>query len=263
MTHSFLAYIDESGDDGVDPDLYRQPGARGGQSCWLVLSACIIRSARDKEVIGWRDQIIQKIGKQKRDLHFAELQHNQKIVACQVLGGKFIRGISVLSHKITIPADTYTQKNQLYFYLTRYLVERISWFCRDHRNVAPEGDGTVKITFSRRGGMSCHDFREYLGKLKEDNSVQIHWPVIDIDSVDAKDHSTNAGLQLADCVASAFGSAVEHDKFGNCESRYTELLKPVIYRRENNYLSYGVKLVPKYEDAQLSEQQSRLIDLYK
>jgi hypothetical protein len=37
MPHSFLAFIDESGDDGFGN--YREPGKSGGASHWLVLSA--------------------------------------------------------------------------------------------------------------------------------------------------------------------------------------------------------------------------------
>ena len=159
----------------------------------------------------------------------------------------------------------YVEKNQLYFYMTRYLIERLSWLCRDLRPSVPEGDGRVAITFSRRGGMSYDDFRNYLRKLKADTSgdVRIHWPVIDIDAVDAQDHSRNASLQLVDAIASSFAAGVEPDRYGNCEPRYAELLKPVTYHRGSNYLSYGVKIVPKHEDCSLNQQQMNFIEIFK
>lgn len=260
MNHSFIAYIDESGDDGLHD--YREPSGRGGATTWLVISACVCRYQHYAEAPAWRDEILTKIGKKNgRELHFRNLNHQQKVVAAQYLASKKIRCINVMSNKLTIPVGTYTQKNQLYHYLTRYLIERVSWFCRDYRQFVPEGDGSVKIIFSRRGGMSYPDFQKYLHHLKEDPTVRVHWPVIDIDGVSALDHARCAALQLGDSIASAFASAVEPNFYGNCELQYAETLKPVTYRYNAKFLSYGVKLVPCPEMA-MSEQQQKFVDLF-
>lgn len=264
MTHSYLVYIDESGDDGLDPSLYRVPGKRGGQSCWLVISACVIRLSREREPVQWRDEILARINRAgKSNLHFANLDHAQKVTVAKTLSQKPLIGINVLSHKVTIAPNTYREKNQLYFYVTRYLIERISWFCRDMRKNVEDGNGAARITFSRRGGMSYEDFQAYLRKLKDEQETEIHWPAIDIEAVDAQDHSRNAGLQIADCLASSTSSGVEHNAYGNCERRYAEVLKPKIYSYNNNYLSYGMKIVPKLENAALSEEQKRFFELFK
>jgi hypothetical protein len=264
MSHSYLAFIDESGDDGLDK--FREPGSHGGASSWLVISACLIRRVHSLDAVAWRDEIMKRIPEKKsRDLHFAELNHGQRVVAAATLANKPLRALSVLAAKRPIPAGIYTDKNQLYFYMTRYLIERLSWLCRDLRPRVPEGDGRVAITFSRRGGMSYENFRDYLRKLKasETEDVQIHWPVIDIDGVDARDHSTSASLQLADAIASSFAAAIEPNKYGNCEPRYAELLKSVTYHRKGNYLSYGLKVVPKPQDCQLNDEQTRFIHSFK
>lgn len=264
MPHSFVAYIDESGDDGFKK--FREPGQGGGSSTWLVISACVFRKTRTLEAVSWRDEITRKIPERKgRTLHFAELNHNQRVVAAQVIASKPLKFMGVLAAKRPIPEGIYTQKNQLYFYMTRYLIERISWFCRDIRRMVPEGDGRVAITFSRRGGMSYGDFQDYLRRLQgeHDDSVRIHWPVIDIDAVEARDHSTSASLQIADVGASAFAAGLEPNTYGNCETRYAEILKPVTYRRKGNFLSYGVKIVPQYEDCALTEEQMKMINLFK
>jgi hypothetical protein len=203
--------------------------------------------------------------KKSRTLHFVKLNHAQKVMAAQTIASKPLKAMSVLAAKLPIPEGVYKEKNQLYFYMTRYLIERISWFCRDIRPLVPEGDGRVAITFSRRGGMSYDAFRDYLKRLQAtiDNSVNINWPVIDIEGVEAKDHSTNASLQLADVIASSFAAGVEPNQFGNCERRYAEILKPITYRRKQNFLSYGVKVVPKYEECILTEEQLKMIELFK
>lgn len=264
MTHSYLAFIDESGDDGLEK--FREPGGRGGSSSWLILSACLFRQVHGLDAVAWRDEISAKMPEKKsRTLHFAELNHNQRVVAAQTIATKPLRAMSVLAAKRPIPKGIYTEKNQLYFYMTRYLIERLSWLCRDLRPRVPEGDGRVAITFSRRGGMSYDAFREYLHRLEasDDQEVKIHWPVIDIDGVDAKDHSSSASLQLVDAIASSFAAAVEPNPYGNCELRYAEILKPITYERKSNFLSYGVKVVPKPDDCGLNDEQKRLIELFK
>lgn len=249
MTHSYIAYIDESGDDGLKK--FRAPGQSGGTH-WLTISCCVARYVNDLEFVSWRDQI--KIGG-KREIHFRELNHSQKLMACQRIATFPVRGITILSNKKLIPAGTYNQKNQLYHYLTRYLIERLSWLCREMRPQVPEGDGRVKIVFSKRGGMDYEDFRNYLRRLQT-TETQIHWPVIDIDAVDARDHSTRAGLQIADCIASAFRMAVDPDEYGNCESRYARELKANTYHRNGNYLSYGMKVLPAIERIVCTQDQT-------
>ncbi len=261
MAHSFIAYIDESGDDGLNN--FRQPGAHGGQSSWLIISAAVFRFTFDLQAVAWRNEILAKMPEKKvKTLHFSQLNHSQKIVTTQCLAQKPLRSISVLSNKRTIGEGVYENRNQLYFYLTRYLIERISWLCRDYRGLVKEGDGRVKIIFSRRGSMSYEDFRAYLIRLRLDESVRIHWPVIDIDGIEAEDHSRRAGLQLADAFASAFACGVEHNRHGNCECRYAEILKPTVYCRGPNYLSYGVKIVPQLNDMELSAEQLRFVALF-
>jgi hypothetical protein len=264
MTHSFIAYIDESGDDGLAK--FREPGQQGGASSWLVISACVTRYVHHLSSVAWRDEISALMPEKKsRHIHFSEMNHHQMVATVQCLAAKPLRAISVISAKRTIPEGVYVERNQLYFYLTRYLIERISWFCRDMHPSVPEGDGTIKIIFSRRGGMSYADFRDYIDRLRrvQDQEINIHWPVIKTENIDAQDHSRMAGLQLVDTIASAFANGFEPDRYGNCERRYAEVLKPIVYSRRGNYLSYGVKLVPRSELIPLSEEQRRTLDLFK
>jgi hypothetical protein len=264
VTNTYVAYIDESGDDGLGN--YRLPGARGGASQWLIISALVYRQIYDLDAVHWRDSITDQMReKRTRDLHFANLNHGQKLLAVRGLAMRPVRAISVIGYKPNIPDGIYTERNQLYFYLTRYLIERISWLCRDLRPRAPEGDGKVSITFSRRGGMSYDDFCEYMVTLRDApvEDVRIHWPVIDVNGIRARDHSTLAGLQLSDTIASAFSAGIEQDRYGNCESRYAEILTPIVYQRNRNYFSYGVKFFPAHDGLDLTEDQLRLIRLFE
>lgn len=251
--HSFIAYIDESGDDGFGN--YRGPNS-GGASNWLGISSLLIRASNQLETVKWRDEIKNTTGKKNkgRSIHFVDFDHNQKRVACQILSKKPCRFTSAIAHKPSLAPSNFQGKNQLYFYITRYVIERISWFCRDMRPEVGEGDGRVKIIFSRRGGMSYEDFKRYLSDLKKNPTANtVHWPVIDIDAIEAKDHSRDAGLQIADCMASATAWALEPDRFGNTEQQYLQSLKPNIYTRNDNILSYGLKLLPNKQDIQSNQ----------
>lgn len=264
MAHSYVAYVDESGDDGLGR--YRVPGARGGSSQWLIISACLFRATHHLEAVKWRDEISALMPEKKsRLIHFVKMNHSQRIVACKTISEKPIRIANIIANKPVIPDGIYTEKNQLYFYLTRYLIERISWLCRDLRPDVPEGDGRVKIIFSRRGNLSYDDFKGYMGRLKNktDDDVQIHWPVIDINGIEAQSHSASAGLQLADTAASAVAAAFEPDRYDHTEYRYLETIRRSIYHRRGNYFSYGMKFFPKHSSLSLSREQSIAISLFK
>lgn len=247
MSHSFIAYIDESGDDGLS-GRYRQAGARGGSSHWLSIGAVIWRLSRDLDMANCARDIIADLPNQKqgKPLHFKDLSHPQRVMATRHLVRQRFQTSVVMAYKPIIPEGIYVQKNQLYHYMTRYLLERVSWLCRDYRRHVPEGDGRVKIVFSRRGGMDYQDFQNYLNLLRnaDDPEIRIHWPVIDIAGVQAEDHGQRYGLQLADVAVSGLAAAVEYDLYGNLEPRFARSLRPRIYRRNGNYLSYGAKLVP-------------------
>jgi hypothetical protein len=113
--------------------------------------------------------------------------------------------------------------------------------------------------------MSYESFRAYLQHMKDHPKpgMNIHWSVIDIDAVDAQDHKKSASLQLVDAIASSFSAAVEPDFYGNCEARYAEYLKPITYSRKGNFLSYGVKIVPNFDECGLDDQQMKFVDLFK
>lgn len=202
--------------------------------------------------------------KKSRILHFANLNHGQRLASVKSLSTRPVRLLNVITNKAVLSSDAYKERNKLYFHLTRFLIERISWACRDMRPIVPEGDGRVKIVFSRRGGLSYDNFREYMELLKENSNadVRIHWPVIDIAGIKATDHSRSASLQLVDIAASSFAAAFEQDPYGNCILEYARLLKQCVYHRGDNFLSYGMKFHPRHTDLELTNEQTEAVKLF-
>jgi uncharacterized protein DUF3800 len=266
--HSFVVYIDEGGDDGIRN--FRFTGD-GGTSPWLVVGCCIVSKENDGKLPAWRNQILSAFpSKQKRDLHFQGLAHEQKLHVCREMARLHARYAVIMSNKTTIRnhprPDLFQKKNTLYWYLCRYLVERVSVWCGRRARKGAPGNGTAKLVFSRRGGMDYDDFRAYLQRLKNnhnEDATQIDWSAIDIDSVVALDHSRSAGLQLADTPPSAFLRAVSPDRYGNVEPHYAKLLAPLMLRNEREQIfGTGVKPVPHLSQMSLTSSEREIFDFY-
>jgi hypothetical protein len=242
MTSSFVAYIDESGDEGFN---FLE---RGGCSHWFVLSALVKRKINDTDVVRTAAAIRQAIGHEiNKPLHFKDIRkHDTRVVLSRMVGAMPCRTISVLIHKPSVldPENFQRQPYALYRYASRLLLERISWLCRDQRAVNDLGDGTVDLIYSNRSAMSYEDLCRYLRRLEVESvqrNVEIDWGVVRPENVRAVNHDQLAGLQLADIVASSVWQAVSPNRFGDIEDRYLRLLGPTIYRNKGRMDGYGLK----------------------
>ena len=237
---SFKVYIDESGDDGFTWD-------KGGSS-WFTISAVVTRKSNDLQVVKLVDRVNQRLGnKIGTTLHFRSLKHERKLPYIEEITASPLRTMSIMVHKPSIAApETFRSKrHRLYFYTVRYLLERVSWFCRDHRR-AGEGDGCGEIVFSNRSEMKYDELRDYMRLLRErsgEDDVRIDWSAIDCDRISALAHPKSMGLQIADAVASGLQRAVE-PLHGFTEDRYARMLRPVAYAYKGRCRNYGLKLWP-------------------
>lgn len=241
MTASFVAYVDESGDEG-----FKFLPQNQGSSRWFVLSALVLRKENDLQVVELARQIRELLKKDhKKPLHFRNLKHEQRVPLARLIGQAQVRTVNVLIHKPSIDeAEVFQQQTYaLYRYATRLLVERVSWLCRDHYR-AGQGDGMVDMVFSNRSAMSYDELRGYLNNLKGSeagNNVRIDWNVVDPQRIHAVNHEQLAGLQLADAVASGVFFAVHQNPYGEVEDRYLRLMARTIYREKNRFEGYGLK----------------------
>lgn len=240
--HSFVAYIDESGDDG-----FHFPDGKPGSSVWFVLSAGVVRQTVDLEQCKLVTRVRELIRKPPNAvLHFTDLQHLHRVVFCSEIANSRFRAISVIAHKPSLARKTFAN-GRLYFYASRFLLERVSWLCRAHKKEG-DGDGSVRIIFSNRGGTSYDSFREYLETLKAARDfydVQIDWDIIKPNNIETIPHRFSMGLQIADAIASSTYQATEkHPQLRLTEERYARALGPIFYRRNGKVLSYGIKTYP-------------------
>lgn len=243
---SFVAYIDESGDEG-----FVFLPKESGSSRWLVLSAVVFRKENDLSAVSVLKAVRETIGKPpKKPLHFRELRHEHRIPYARAIGDAKIRIVSVLIYKPPLPNQEVYQQDAhlLYRYATRLLLERVSWLCRDNK-IKGDQDGTADLIFSNRSAMSYEELRDYLNFLQFGSpamNCRIEWPVIIPENVRAVNHDQLAGLQIADAVASGTYSALNLNKYSECEPRYFELFQSRLYRHGGKALGYGMKFWPDF-----------------
>ncbi len=266
MTKEYVAYIDEAGDEGFGK--LRDP-ENSGQSRWLLLGAAIFSAENDRKAPGWRNEIMQLFPKKKsRDLHFRFLNHDQRVVACDVLGQKPIGACVIASNKETLldspKKEVFKQKGYLYNYLVRFLLERVT------DAVALKGKQSgesvnLKVVFSRRGGTDYKSMHEYLCLMRDRKEVQapvrsVNWDVLDLDNIRVENHSVRAGLQIADVITSATYNALDPNQFGYIEPRYAMLLKQRYIKDKRRILNCGITLVPRLESCILSQQHHEFLE---
>lgn len=241
---SFVVYVDESGDEG-----FAFKGPCTGSSHWFVLSAVVTRKPWDLETVKLVDDVRQHLSyKPRNPLHFRNMKHEHRLPYVQHIAAGRLRTVTVLVHKPSISEpEKFTERNRLYYYTTRLLLERVSWFCRDSRIADNPGDGSAEIIFSNRSGTSYTEMKAYFDLLKRQsdwNDGRIDWSVIKTEQVRAINHEKMMGLQIADAVASSFYYGVQVNPYGFNESRYAQMLKPVVYRHRKQALGYGLKFWP-------------------
>lgn len=271
----FIAYIDESGDDGIRTVYPTDPN---GASEWFVLSAVVIRADREHEIVRAVRAIISSLNQnQLRYLHFRTLAPNKKVEVCKAVAALPIRCFTVISNKKNMRgyrnqrAEKVPARNWFYCWMTRLLLERVTDFC-DRRSQFYFGEQrTVRLEFARRGGMSYEQLRAYMVWLRNQSHANalyldtgdLAWPVVDEHDVAAFDPRTRAGLQLADVVSGAFFQAVDTNLPSGNQPKYAELLAPRMCLNSRGQVSgYSVKLMPRPQLAGLSPAQSQIFEFY-
>ncbi|WP_281801942.1 DUF3800 domain-containing protein [Methylocystis echinoides] len=256
----YTAYIDEAGDEGIGK---LAAGPSGGQSRWLVLGACIVTRENDLKLPVWRDKILARFPKKKTpDLHFRDLKHEQKIVACQEIAAMPVAACITLSHKVTIVGTkwepVFKKKNYLYNYLIRWLLERVTAFCQSDARGTP---CSLKVVFSRRANTDYQTMKDYLILMRDGLEVMrpvrsIRWNVLDVENIVVENHSRWAGLQIADVITSAFFLGVEPNAYGNYEHSYGKILRArLLQDHRSNCLNSGFTPVPGFGKCATDDQQ--------
>jgi Protein of unknown function (DUF3800) len=202
-----------------------------------------------KAEIGW---------KEKKPLHFRDLKDNGKRLMVQRIADNRhrLRAISILVHKASLDPEQSAlchEKHKLYFYLVRFLLERVSWMCRDSDSIANRkiGDGTARIVFSSRGDLSYEELGAYFSMLQR-TDARIEWRVIKPNQFKVLKNGKHPGLQFADCVASAM-YCCDHHCARKKTTDWAKILKAAAYCHRGKYLGYGIKIFPPEAEKQMAQ----------
>ena len=185
---------------------------------------------------------------------------------CQEISSLPIGVAVVLSNKATILGSQheakFKAKGYLYNYLVRWLLER---FIAAAQRQARSDDVLVKVNFSRRAGTDYQHMKDYLLKLRAGLDVvksprNTDWGRLDIKGTRVENHKKSPGLQIADCVASAFFNGFEPNLYGNTEPRYAQILAPRLLNAREDALGEGLTLVPNLAASACSLEQRALVE---
>jgi len=276
--YHYIAYIDEAGDDGLKRI---RPLDEDGSSEWMTLSAVVVKATRESEVETWVSDIRDGLWNHQRDdIHFAKLSPNKKLYVCQQMSGLSARYFVLASNKKNMKgyenpfAGKIPSRNWFYCWMTRLLLERVTDFVDWHSTKEYGEPKKLKVEYSIRGGLSYSQMSAYYEWLRMKGPTKnlflpwgnLKWSVMDGTLLKVYPHEDRAGLQLADCVASAFFKAADKFSTGSCDPRFAAALKPRMARfrdRPAGLISgYGVKLMPNFKEAKLLSEQEQIFREY-
>ncbi len=272
----YIAYIDEAGDPGITRV---KPIDSQGATEWLSIGAILIRQAFERETVTWVRSIRETIGaRQRPDLHFRDLSPSRKFAVCKEVPKLPLRCFALLSNKKNMRqhrnerVEKARPSSQQWFYnwCIRLLLERITDFVETD-SIKRHGKARhVQIIFSERGGVRYAQTSAYHSLLKEQarsettllNKRVIKWRVLHPTSTLVVQHTKNAGVQLADVVASSFYQAANTMPPPEWETAYAKQLQRVIPTENGACADYGVTLLPAWRKAQLDSKQQEVFRFY-
>lgn len=278
--YDYLAYIDESGETGLNKVLGVD---EHGSSEWFTLSVVVIRKTQEPNVAGWISDMLKATRSfQLKDLHFSKLNHNARIAVTEYMATKPIMCFVVCSNKKNmkhyknprVEAAMMPVKDWFYCWITRVALERVTHFVRRRAMETFQEPRRLKVIFSERGQLKIGQIGAYYqwirGQSSNDNLYlpwgDLEWEIIHPLLIDKDFHKNLAGLKLADTLASAFNAAFDNKQTGPCQPQYAKNLIPVIGRYPNNdkgrHSGYGVKLLPSLKTANLTTDQKSIFLYY-
>lgn len=237
MPSEFVAFVDEAGCSG---------GKFGnGSSQFLVMGAVVVRRVNLDHTIALfaeaRDER-DKAGKAFRK--FARASDKDNFVLTRRLGQKPVRAAFVGFHKPSLEG-TFIRDNHgnEYNYMTKFLLERISWIVRDAQSAG--GNHKADIVFSHQDMYPMTELASYIKKLKRGSgryNTRANWE--HLADIHDEPHRDEGNMHLADLAASSFHMALEPKQHGMTDERYLRNLLPRLYRgREEK--PFGMKIWPE------------------
>ncbi len=221
----YNVYIDESGDEGINKG-----------SKYFILTAIIVKRTKDLETSRVVDKIKENLEMDKKSqLHWKLLKGlPNKNMIMTLVSNLDIKIVNVIIDTRCIKV---IPSNSIYNYFSGYLYERICWYMN-------KINGLANINISSRGNLSKTKLNAYLNNK---NYKKFNIDTSRIKEIKIIPNGRKKLLQLADCCCSALFQALKYNNKTHYE--YINKIKDKLYIKNNNLLSYGLKLVPSNSKA--------------
>jgi hypothetical protein len=233
------AYIDESGDRGWQPRQWPAPGQRSGSSRIFSMTAVIIPSGSEGQILPVWEAAARALGRRPGDvMHWqAVRQHEQRrYLVDQIASLPALQTISVVLCKQHLAnAAAIRDPGYLYNWTFRLMIERLSW-------LGQRSGQTVTATFAQVSGLVTARLRLYVNRLRTETNF-IEWTHLGTPGIDTP--ANRRMLQIADCTSGAVYAAFEPGDLQYTEQSYLTAIKPCIWRRPGRPLwKDGLKYGP-------------------
>ena len=221
----YNVYIDESGDEGINKG-----------SKYFILTAIIVKRTKDLETSRVVDKIKENLEMDKKSqLHWKLLKGlPNKNMIMTLVSNLDIKIVNVIIDTRCIKV---IPSNSIYNYFSGYLYERICWYMN-------KINGLANINISSRGNLSKTKLNAYLNNK---NYKKFNIDTSRIKEIKIIPNGRKKLLQLADCCCSALFQALKYNN--KTHNEYINKIKDKLYIKNNNLLSYGLKLVPSNSKA--------------
>lgn len=272
MVYHYTLFVDEAGDDKVDR---LKPDHLDGNSEWLCLGGYLVRAEAEADLDQRRDDLLALVGGQPGGvLHFKNYTSKNRQDVVRALASKRYpaRGFVVCSFKRTMlgyhnaraAAATGSDKDYLYNFVCRLLLERVTAFVAEDARRKQIEKPILRIMMDRRKGHHFYAFTAYVEQLIRQSIAgttflptrQINPHVMRRTQISNPSAREVSGIQLADVLVSAFFGSIEQAATGYGEAAALAL-RPLMAPRKprprtpTGWNNEGVTLYPAAQAAHL------------
>lgn len=242
MAHTFVAFIDEAGDEGFR--FVPRPARQSSE--WFIMAAAVMRT----NMVQMLDHALtdfRKAWSGKGAFHFRDADHHERVAFIEAIRSWPYYLIAVAVHKPgLLDSPLRNQRHLLYQYTAKMLIERVSWCANEHKGERP---ATTKLLLAERGQLRMARLLGYLDTLKTSGrNHNIRWSAIDVDLIEVAPFRDHTGLQVADVAAGSVEKALELSRHSTTEHRYIKLWQRRFYRRAGQCNGNGLKVFPAWPD---------------
>lgn len=252
MENEFVAFVDEAGCSG------NRFGK--GSSEFLAMAAIVCRRSNlDQTLDVFDDARAKRDMQDKKFKKFSKSSDKDNFVLTSLLAAKPVRFVFVAFHKPSLQGTSIRENHgNEYNYLTKFVIERISWTVRDAKHQG--GNKICDVVMSEQKMYPMENLEMYFEKLKQGKgryNTRANWE--HIGTFSQMPHNDETETHLADIAASAFHRAIEPKEYGMTDERFFNNLFRLVYRgREDR--PHGLKIWPN-EVIEPAKKEGRLLFL--